>query len=110
MIGYHIHAADGEIGHVDELLVDEETWAIRYFVVNTSDWWVGHKVLLAPTWITSIEWSGERVSVALTRESVRNAPAFDSISALNLQQESALFDHYRRAEFLGGNKATDHRV
>jgi uncharacterized protein YrrD len=107
VIGYHIHAADGEIGHVDDLLVDEETWAIRYFVVNTSDWWMGHKVLIAPAWITGIEWSGERVSVELTRESVKNAPAFDSISALNLQQELALFDHYRRAEFLAGNSVTN---
>jgi hypothetical protein len=75
VIGHHIHAADGDIGHVDDLLVDEETWAIRYFVVNTSDWWMGHKVLIAPAWITGIEWSGEHVSVELTRESVKSAPA-----------------------------------
>ncbi|MEO8281450.1 MAG: PRC-barrel domain-containing protein, partial [Ideonella sp.] len=48
---YHIHATDGDIGHVDSLLVEDESWAIRYLVVNTSDWWLGHQMLVAPPWI-----------------------------------------------------------
>ena len=43
--GYHIEATDGEIGHVEDFLVDDETWAIRYLVVDTSNWWLGHKCL-----------------------------------------------------------------
>ena len=54
MIRYHIHATDGEIGHVDGMIVDDETWTIRYLVVNTSDWWLGHQVLVAPPWIRDI--------------------------------------------------------
>ncbi len=49
VIGYHIHAADGDIGHVDGMLVDEKTWAIRYLIINTSNWWLGRSlVVLAP--------------------------------------------------------------
>ena len=51
VVGYHIHATDGEVGHVEGFLIDDETWAIRYLVVNTSNWWLGHKVLIAPQWI-----------------------------------------------------------
>ena len=46
--GYHIHAVDGELGHVQGMLVDEGSWAIRYLIVNTSNWWLGHQVLIAP--------------------------------------------------------------
>lgn len=48
--GYHVHATDGDIGHVADLLVDDHTWAIRYMIVDTSNWWGGHHVLVAPPW------------------------------------------------------------
>jgi hypothetical protein len=53
---YHVHASDGDIGHVGGLLVDDETWAIRYLIVNTSTWWLGHQVLVAPQWIQNVSW------------------------------------------------------
>ena len=54
--GYHIHAKDGDIGHVQDLLVDDHTWAIRYLIVDTSNWWGGHHVLVAPQWIEAVSW------------------------------------------------------
>ena len=99
VVGYRIHAIDGEIGHVEGLLLDDETWAIRFVVVNTSNWWLGHKVLIAPQWITDVRWPDEIVSVDLTRESVRAAPSYDSTAELNLQQESSLYEHYGRTAY-----------
>ncbi|MGB9470216.1 MAG: hypothetical protein WBQ59_12785, partial [Candidatus Acidiferrum sp.] len=37
--GYHIQAKDGEVGHVGDFIVDDETWAIRYLIVDTKNWW-----------------------------------------------------------------------
>ena len=48
VIGYHVKATDGDIGHLDDLLVDDDTWAIRYLIADTSNWWGGHHVLVAP--------------------------------------------------------------
>jgi uncharacterized protein YrrD len=96
VVGYHIHATDGGIGHVESLLVDEETWAIRYMVVNTSNWWQGHKVLVAPQWITGVHWLDKSVAVALTREAVKAAPIYDSTGEVDRKHESALYEHYRR--------------
>ena len=81
VIGYHIHATDGEIGHVQGMLIDEDTWA-RYIVVNTSNWWLGHQVLIAPQWIKDVSWPDKRVSVDLTRASVKDAPPYDSDSGV----------------------------
>jgi len=77
VMGRHIEATDGDIGHVQGLLVDEETWAIRYIIVNTSNWWLGHDVLIAPQWIQDMNWSGETVSVNLTRQAVKDAPPYE---------------------------------
>src|SRR5665213_1445576 len=56
MSRYHVHATDGDIGHVQGLLIDERTWAIRYMIANTSNWWMGHEVLIAPDWIEDMNW------------------------------------------------------
>lgn len=93
---YHIHAADGDIGHLDSFLVDDETWAIRYLVVNTSDWWLGHQTLVAPPWIADISWLDATVSVDLTRQAIKEAPNYDATAVLNREQERKLLDHYGR--------------
>lgn len=95
---YHIHAADGDIGHVDSLLVEDETWAIRYLVVTTSDWWLGHQTLVAPPWITDISWLDATVSVDLMRQAIKDAPIYDAKALPNPDRERSLFEHYGRPE------------
>lgn len=94
--GYHIHATDGDIGHVQGFLVDEETWAIRYLIVDTSNWWLGHQVLIAPQWIQDVSWLDAKVSVNLTRQAVKNAPPYDPAVTLDRKQESGIYEHYCR--------------
>jgi len=57
----HIHASDGDIGHVSGMLIDDETWAVRYLIVDTSNWWVGHEMLVAPQWIEGVSWAEDTV-------------------------------------------------
>lgn len=99
--GYHIHATDGDIGHVAGYLVDDETWAIRYLVIDTSNWWLGHKVLVAPSWINGVHWSDETVSVDMSRAAIRVAPAYDAEMGWGREQELDLYRHYGRAEYWG---------
>lgn len=93
---YYVHATDGDIGHVQGLIVDEETWAIRYLVVNTSNWWLGHQVIIAPEWIDNVDWLDSKVSVDLTRQAVKDAPKYDSAATLNREQELHIHKHYGR--------------
>ena len=82
IMDYHIVATDGEIGHVHGLLVDEENWAICYMVVNTSNWWLGHQVLIAPQWIKEVSWSGATVTIDHNRQAVKDAPPYDSMTRI----------------------------
>lgn len=96
---YHIEASDGGIGHVQGLLLDEETWAIRYLIVDTSNWWLGHQVLIAPQWIQNVSWPDRTVSVNLTRQSVKDAPPYVSAATLDRDEEIGLHKHYKRAGY-----------
>jgi uncharacterized protein YrrD len=96
VVGYHLDAIDGEIGHVAEMLVDERSWAIRYLVVDTTNWWGGHQVLIAPEWISNVSWDTRQVAVGLTREAVRDSPNYRSTEELNRSAETGLYAHYGR--------------
>jgi hypothetical protein len=96
---YHIEASDGGIGHVQGLLLDDETWAIRYLILDTSNWWVGHQVLIAPKWIQHVSWSERMVSVNLTRQSIKDAPPYHSAATLDRDGEINLHKHYKRAGY-----------
>lgn len=101
--GYHIHATDGAIGHVAGYLVDDETWAILYLVVDTSNWWLGHKVLVAPAWIMGVDWSNDTVSIDLSRESVKGAPVYDPNALWNRDLDRSLYQHYGRTSYWTGS-------
>jgi len=100
--GYHIRASDGEIGHVSGFLVDANTWAVRFLVVDTSNWWVGHKVLIAPPWIKGVHWSDRTVAVDLSQESIKNAPPYDSTVEWGHEQELSLHNYYGRSRHRDG--------
>jgi hypothetical protein len=94
VVGYHIHATDGEIGHCEDFLAEEGSWAIRYMVVDTRNWWPGKKVVLLPCWITGIDWLGTRIAVSLTRAQVKSAPEFDPAIGIDRPYEERLHGHY----------------
>jgi hypothetical protein len=94
--GYNIQALDGEIGHVEDFLIDGETWAIRYLVVDTRNWWPGKKVLVSPQWIESVDWSESKVIVNLSREAIKNSPEYTEESLLTREYETGLYQHYKR--------------
>jgi hypothetical protein len=91
---YYVHASDGDIGHVQGILVDERSWAIHYVIVDTSNWWLGHQVLIAPEWIDDIDWAESKLVVDLTRRSVKDAPRYDPKAPLTLEQEKILHGYY----------------
>ncbi len=96
---YHIHATDGDIGHVQGMLLDDETWAIRYIIVDTSNWWLGHQVLIAPQWIRDVSWSAAKVSIDLTRQAVKDAPQYDPAAPLDRSREADIYKHYGRSAY-----------
>ena len=77
--GAHIHAIDGEIGHLDDVIVDDRTLAIRYLVIDTSNFVGGAWVAIAPSAIRAIDWAAGRIDVDLTREAIKNGPRLESL-------------------------------
>jgi hypothetical protein len=97
--GYYIAATDGDLGHVEEFLVDDRAWAVRYVVVDTRNWWLGRNVVISPEWIRAADWAESKVHVDLTRAEIERAPEYDPSRPLEREQESRLWAHYQRPTY-----------
>jgi hypothetical protein len=92
--GYHIHSRDGEIGHVEDFLVADADWSIRYLIVDTKNWWPGKKVLVSPGLAKEIDWLDRRVTVDTDRQSIKDAPAYDAATVVDRDYERNFHGHY----------------
>ena len=96
VIKYHIKARDGEIGHVDDFIIDDAQWIIRFLVVDTRNWLPGRKVLIPPDWAQKIDWALKEVEVDVIRDEVRDSPKFDPSVPVNRDYEVRYYDYYGR--------------
>ena len=106
--GYRIHATDGDIGHVDDFIVDDERWKFRYVVVDTKSWLPGGEVLLACDWIEKVSWDDAKVLVRHSRDEVRNSPKYDPSAPVNREYEEVLHDYYGRPRYWEQTKQPAH--
>ena len=94
--GYHFQALDGEIGHIEDFVLDDKTWTIRYLIVGTKNWWPGKSVLISPQWIERVSWSESKVFINLSREAIKRSPEYTPESLLTRDYEAGLHRHYGR--------------
>lgn len=94
--GYHVQGSDDGVGHVEDFIVDDETWEIRYLVIDTRNWWFGKKVLVAPQWASRVSWGDRKVFVDLSRQAIKESPEWNPTDAINREYETRLYDYYGR--------------
>ncbi|MDR7269743.1 sporulation protein YlmC with PRC-barrel domain [Pelomonas saccharophila] len=97
VFGFEIQASDLGIGQVQDFVFDDESWQVRYLVVDTRSWWpAGREVLIALPWVDRIDWAGQQIHVSLTREQVRCSPAYQDVACIHRDYEIQLHANYQR--------------
>jgi len=99
VVGYDIQARDGAIGHLDDFLIDDRTWTIRWLAVDTRNWLPGKHVLVTPEWVEDVVWTERAVCVGLTRGQIKSAPEYDQNRPVEREYEQRLFSHYGRPTY-----------
>ena len=97
--GYKVLATDGEIGSVDDFLFDEQSWKIRWAIVNTDGWLLGKRVLISPRWIREVDWPQRTIHVSLSSDRVKASPKWDPDKPVNRKYELELHKHYQLAPY-----------
>ena len=96
VLTYKTMAIDGEIGHVDDFIIDDAAWKISFLILDTGKWMFGKKVLISPEWIRSISWESSVVIIDSTVKKVNDSMEYDPKKPLNEAYEKNLYDYYGR--------------
>ncbi|MCW6512133.1 PRC-barrel domain-containing protein [Lichenifustis flavocetrariae] len=94
VIGYHMHATDGMIGHAANFLIDDGSWDVRYIIIDTKDWWPGARVLISPYAVQAVRWTEGEIRLDVDRETVKTSPPWDPIAMIDQVYEKKLHRHY----------------
>lgn len=97
--GYNIQALDDSIGHVDDFIIEDETWEIQYLEIDTKSWLFGRKVLISPKWIESVSWDESKVFLNLSCEEIKQSPEYAEAAIIDRDYETRLHKHYNRAAY-----------
>lgn len=100
--GYHIQGRDDAIGHLDDVIIDDETWHVRYLVVDTSNWWFGRKVLLSPHWASRVSWEERKVYLDMSRQEIKDSPEWTATTGVHREFERSLHDYFARPAYWHG--------
>jgi hypothetical protein len=91
--GYHIETTDGDLGHLRDFIIDDETWHIEYLVIEMHSWLSGKKVLIARKHIKEIQWAGSKVLVDVTKYRLENSPAYEESALSQPEPLDTVFDN-----------------
>ncbi len=92
--GYNIKATDGNIGDVENFIINDTNWHIDFILVDTGNWFPGKKVLIAPGLIKEINWESSTVIVNASEEQVKNSPEYDASKFISDAYETSLQNYY----------------
>jgi hypothetical protein len=99
VMGYHIKARDETFGHLEDLLIEPQSWTIRYLLIDTRNWWPAPPVLVAPDWVSHFDWVNHKLSMDGTADRIKNCPPYDPASPPTREYETVLYAHYERREY-----------
>jgi hypothetical protein len=92
--GYHVHATDGMIGHIENFLVDDAQWDIRYLIVDTRNLWPGRHVLISPHAVVKTSWATQQFLLNISKERIKASPKWDPADLINSEFADKLHNHY----------------
>ena len=91
---YHILASDGQIGHIENFLIDDTNWCIRYLIIDTKNWWPGKHVLISPYAVREINWTDRQIRIDVSRDQVKSSPPWEPLDIIDEAYEKQLHGHY----------------
>ncbi len=97
--GYAVDAENDRFGSVSDFIFDDETWAIRYLVIDTRKWLPSESVLVAPSWVKDVNWSDSSIAVSMTKEEIKNSPSYNETEPINKEYEMLLYDYHGRPKY-----------
>lgn len=94
LMGAPVFAMDDEAGRVRDFLFDDQTWQIRFLVLDAGNWLRRRDVIIPVALLDLPNWDAKTIRVKITGEEVRKCPGIDAEKPVYRQQEIAMREYF----------------
>ncbi|MCD5324844.1 MULTISPECIES: PRC-barrel domain-containing protein [Pontibacillus] len=97
--GYQLETADGNAGFIDDFIIEDESWKIRYVVVKTVEKLGGKRILISPDWMETVDWGKKSIPVNLDYKQIQDAPEYDPDKPVTRDDEEKIYTAFHRPKY-----------
>lgn len=94
LMGHQCRTEDSPIGRLEDLLIDDVAWDIRYLIVNARTLLPGKHVLLSPCAVKQIGMSDSQIEINVSRDQVKASPPWNPLAVIDKGYRYQLHRHY----------------
>ena len=98
---YKVTATDGDIGKVENFLLDDARWTVRYLVVETDGFLDGRQVLITPISFREVDFAAERFRLSISMSKVLGSPGRSADLPVSQQYEQDYYSYYSYPYYAG---------
>lgn len=98
-IGLKISTKTGDLGVVEDFIVDDSNWLIQFMIIATQKNLRGKRILVAPEAISWINWKQKHITVDLDKEKLAGCPNFNLLFPLVNDSKKMLYEQYECLQF-----------
>lgn len=95
LLSCSVVSRDGLAGRLADVLVNVDSWLLRFFVVHSEN----GLVLLDVTWTTDVDLPEHRIAVDVPAGALRSAPGYQGLQTLTPGYEDIVSRHYTQRDF-----------
>jgi len=89
-----IQGTDGETGRVRDFLFHDQSWEVRYLVLDMGNWMLRHDVVVPVEALDLPDWKNKTLRSCLSKEQLRDCPGVDTKKPVSRQQELAMREYF----------------
>ena len=94
VIGYDVDANDGVAGKIEDIIIDDKNWRLRYIVIKTGNIFNNKNVILAVDWINWISHRNSKLRVDMPVKLIEQSPEFDPQTPMTRREEEVFYDFH----------------
>jgi hypothetical protein len=74
VLDYSVQSEENHVGTLEDMLVEDEFWAIHYMVVRLDG---DRRILVATEWLDRISWDDRTITSRISADEIKSSPAYD---------------------------------
>lgn len=98
IMNYFISGKDGDIGWLEDLIIDTEKWHCKFLMFTTHYSLYSNSRIMPTTWVENIDWEFYSIVVNKEIKDIDEMPFYESLILTSKNYEEGVLDYFEQKE------------